>query len=433
MSHGDSGGVTPTFRGGYQGGAELYALKTKLVLDPNALSAFAEAASGTVMPLQMEHDLRWLAQTDHGSASKGAALLLYRDTELVGYVPIRHRSGRLRLRLGEVTVTSLPYSTLQLFGYGVLGEGEGIVEATVDALSRASLRYDAITLQDTPTDSPLFRALSEGKAGKEFIVVDRGRAVHHVVELPASFREYLERFTSKRRNGFRRTREKITAEIGPVELSVFARKDEMRPMLEVIGPVSTKTFQHRLFGQNLTLENEQLARNLETWAGHGWVRAYVLRAGGDVLAYVIGFLIGNRYHYELVGYDPARAAYSPGNVLLLHILEELIESRIANVLDFGAGDAEYKRFFGTSSYEEANLMLTRRTFYAQNAAGLERSFAFASRVGAETLDRLGWKRKVKAFLRSSEVDFSSLWKSRPKLPAGLPTTTSSASHEAHGG
>lgn len=400
----------------------MCALTAKLVADPTSLAASTEALFRVSPPMQMEHDPRWLAESDHGPQSQGAALLLYRGAEIAGYVPMRHKSGRLRLRLGEVTVTSLPYSTLQLFGYGVLGYEEGLAEATIDELSRISLRYDAVTLQDMPTSSPLYRRIMDGAADGRFTVIEQGRTTHHIVELPGSFREYLERFTSKRRNGFRRAREKIAAEIGPIELSVFVRPDEMRPMLEMIGPVATKTFQCRLFGQDLTVDNAQLVHNLTRWAERGWVRAYVLRAGGDVLAYVVGYVVGRRYFYEIVGYDPSRASYSPGNVLLLHIFEDLTEAGVADVLDFGAGDAEYKRFFGTSSWEEANLMLARRTLYAQSAAGLERGFAYISRRSAEALDKLGWKSKLKALLRSPGFGFASLWASRPRL---LPTRAAS--------
>lgn len=394
----------------------MRAIQTKMLSGAASLAAFRDEVLEIAAPMQLEHDPGWLAMTDHGEQARGLSLALYQNGNLVGYVPLRHRSGQLPLRVGEVTVGALPYRTLQLFGCGVLGRGEHLAEAALQGLAELPLPYDAITLETLPTESPLYRAISLGKT-PGFVPIERHRAMHHVVELPPVFPEYLEQFTSKRRNGFRRAREKITAELGPLSLTIFTEAERMRALLARIGPVSTKTYQHRLFGQDLTVDNARFVRNLEAWAMRGWVRAYVLSAGDDVLAYVIGFVVGNRFHYELVGYDPNRAAYGPGSVLLLAILEDITESRVASTLDFGAGDAEYKRFFGTASWEEASVLLARRTLYARSAAGIERTFAMASRRGAEALERLGWKHKVKALLRSPSTAVHRLRTSRPAKKA----------------
>lgn len=379
----------------------MCAMYSRLVSDPDMLVGMAEHTENILPPLRLEHDPRWLAFTDHGEDARGLLLALHRDADLVGYVPLRQKNGRLPLRIGEVRLASLPYRMLQLFGYGVLGREDDVALEALRSLARLPLAYDAMTLEELPTSAPLFSAISDEEAQLAFVAVEQGRAMHHVVELPSTFPEYLERFTSKRRNGFRRAKEKIAAELGAISLSVFVRRDEMRGLLETIGPVAKKTFQYRLFGQDLTVSNTRLLHNLETWAEQGWVRAYVLKAGGDVLAYVIGFLSRGRYFYETVGYDPSRSAYGPGSVLLLRILEDLVESRVACALDFGAGDADYKKFFGTASWEEANMFLVRRTLYARSAAGVQRTFAVASRRGAAALERLGWKQKVKAALRSN--------------------------------
>lgn len=376
-------------------------IETSFVTGHEALAALArEAGAAHLEPAQLEHDPRWLAATDHGDDAEGLALALRRGGALAGYVPIRRRKMGLPLRIGEVKLASLPCRALQLFGRGVLGDGEELAEAALGALGRATIAYDAVTLEETPLDSPLWRAAHDPRVASAFVPTERTRSVHHVVELPGSFAAYFARFSSKTRNSLGRKQRKLEAELGALALETYAGAAEMRPMLERIGPVATKTYHYRLLGQDLTVDNARLLANLERWASRGWVRGYVLAANGAAVAYVVGFLVGRRFFYELLGYDPAHAAFAPGTVLLVRLLEDLAEHRIADVLDFGAGDADYKRLFGTASWEEGSMLLARRTVYARSAAGIERAFAGASRVGAAALERLGVKRRVKGFLRA---------------------------------
>src|SRR4051794_13591567 len=85
-----------------------------------------------VRPRQVEHDLAWLAETDHGERCSAGALVLSAGTELLGYVPLRCRRASLALRVGEISALRLPYTTIQLFGQAVLGEADGLAEAALE-------------------------------------------------------------------------------------------------------------------------------------------------------------------------------------------------------------------------------------------------------------------------------------------------------------
>jgi len=170
-----------------------------------------------------------------------------------------------------------------------------------------------------------------------------------------------------------------------------------------VGQVITKTFHYHVLGWNLTASNAAFRNNLETWARHGWLRGYVLYAADRPLAYAIGYLSERRYQYEQIAYDPEYNRLAPGNHLLLAIVADLVESGVADVLDFGRGDAEYKRSFGSRSYEEGAMLLARRTLYARGAAGAERLFARASRAAARSFDRFCIKAKVKGLVRRSQA------------------------------
>ena len=67
-----------------------------------------------------------------------------------------------------------------------------------------------------------------------------------------------------------------------------------------------------------------------------------------------------RRHPE-IGYDARLARFSPGAVLLFLLVEDLTLHRRPRVVNFGIGDAHYKREFGTVELSDASIFLLRRT------------------------------------------------------------------------
>jgi CelD/BcsL family acetyltransferase involved in cellulose biosynthesis len=76
---------------------------------------------------------------------------------------------------------------------------------------------------------------------------------------------------------------------------------------------------------------------------------------------VLGFQGFGRYQYHKVGYDPAYARFAPGTVALYLIIEDLFHHDPPRSLSFEYGDERYKRMFGTSVIETAEVFLLRRT------------------------------------------------------------------------
>jgi CelD/BcsL family acetyltransferase involved in cellulose biosynthesis len=347
-------------------------------------------------PRRLEQDLLWLSRTDHGENATCGAIAFYRDGALINYLPFRLRQIKLRLRLGEVTIVRLPFRALQLYGAAIVGENTDVAWACT-ALSEIRLPYDGLTLEEIPTSSALWRELKGDN--KKFLVFERSRAPHYVIDLPSNYAHYFQQLSGKTRTNIRRGEKELEARLGHWEVRKFTASEHVHGMLQLVEAIATKTFHYHLLGQDLTTSNEQLDRNLTIYAQQGWLRGYVLLGNNRPVAYVLGYLVNGCYQYELIGYDPEFAHASPGIVLLAQVVEDLISTAAANLLDFGAGDASYKRLFGNRSYEDGALLVSRRTPYASSAAIAERLFANASRLGASVLERTGMKARLKKFVR----------------------------------
>ena len=75
-------------------------------------------------------------------------------------------------------------------------------------------------------------------------------------------------------------------------------------------------------------------RQAEQLAHWGQLETAALRLDGRMLAFVYGFRAKGVYFAHKIGYDPRFAAFSPGQLLFYHILEQLHSDGETRALDF---------------------------------------------------------------------------------------------------
>jgi len=370
--------------------------------DP-ALGVLAkQAEEAALLPGQLEHDIDWLVETDHGQKVSGGVLGLYDADRLAGDVPYRYRQDGLLFRMASVKLGHVPYRTVELFGPGVVARDERVVTEALSRIDAVSGSFHALYLNEVPTESALWRAVS-AKTARGFHTIERERGVHHVVDLPRSPDEYRARFSAKTRSTWARKARKLEGERGSLSLRVYTQADQVIDLLTTVEPVSKLTYHYHLLGRDLSPGNIRLAENLQRWARRGWLRSYVLFTGERAVAYAIGSLSRRRYSYDLPGFDPALSSTSPGILLLLRMIDDLIESNAADVFDFGGGHADYKELLANRSFPEINALLVRRNPYAQGIAYLQRGMVGGTHRVAQVMERFQLKSRIKNWIRGLKL------------------------------
>jgi len=85
------------------------------------------------------------------------------------------------------------------------------------------------------------------------------------------------------------------------------------------------------------------------------LRIVVVRIGGAPAAFAIGLRGRSSMAYWLPRFDPAFARFSPGNLGILALTEESMALGLKE-LDFGLGDADYKRRWSTGEYSTVGVV-----------------------------------------------------------------------------
>ena len=132
----------------------------------------------------------------------------------------------------------------------------------------------------------------------------------------------------------------------------------------------------------------------------GWFRVYVLYVGGAPVAFWQGSVYARTFFTGTPGYDPAFADYGIGRYLLVRVIEQLCEDDEVDLIDYGFGDADYKRRFGNESWEEADVVLFARRFRPLRINVTRTVLASALRVAKSVLTRVGVAKRLKRRWRS---------------------------------
>jgi CelD/BcsL family acetyltransferase involved in cellulose biosynthesis len=222
----------------------------------------------------------------------------------------------------------------------------------------------------------------------------------HYIDMSASFADYMARFSGKTRSTLRRKARKLAEEVaGGYSITEHRTADEIEAFLASALPLSAKTYQARLLGAGLP-DSPDARRAMMEAAEADAMRAFLLHAGGQPVAYLALPVVGQTLVYAHLGYDPAAARLSPGTVLQMDALERLFAERRYRWFDFTEGDGAHKELFGTGFASCTSLVLLQPTLTNRALLGARAGFDAGVMQAKALAQRSGALGKIRALLRA---------------------------------
>lgn len=271
------------------------------------------------------------------------------------------------------------FRTAQLLG----GEGLTQRKETYEPLFKAIFKtFDVagIHFRLLSTESPCWKAVQSSRAG---IVHAHDRLKMYLVNLPPTLDAYLSaRFDSSHRRKLKQRVKLLRAEgehrlwrcsactatlecarlqeKGELRLQRISAPEDVPEFLRAGSQVAQASWQARE-AEWLVKETPEWNEHLSDLAIQGLLRSYLLWCGPTPCAYALGFQSAGCYQAYSIGYDQSMAKFSPGTVMLLLLLEDLMQHDRPEKFNFGGGENEYKRRFATEATEVANVTILRRS------------------------------------------------------------------------
>ena len=309
---------------------------------------------------------------------------------LVGVVPVKVKQYDLQFSVSGRILARWSISTAYLLGsVPVLPESETVHAAVLRKIFESFPDCHALYADAVPTESYFWRFLvgpTRSHAGLHTHVLE-GPIHSNVLKLRPSFESYLKEMGTKARANLRREIRQLNQfSGGRLRLVTATAQEDVEAFLIDAQEVSQRSWQHRVIGERVRAD-EQTTRSLRDLSARGLLRSYLLKIDNRPVAFVIGYQYAGVYSYAEIGFDEELRDYSPGKVLLYLLVEDLHRLNSPLVLDFGVGDALYKRRFGNFKGFNASCLLLRHRKILNPVLVAHTVFRYAVRLARRAIGR----------------------------------------------
>lgn len=352
-----------------------------------------------------DHDPRWLRTL---AAEPGKRTMLWMCTQgnrLLAYAPMLVHPSALSLEIMGKTLYEMRVERFSLTGAPVFA-------ADVDQLALSNSLLAALMRElgdgkvgfilGLPSSTALNAAITGDR--HDFHVLRSGPEYgRRVAELGETYESYLQDLGSKTRKSLRYQETQLRKNTKAVAVRAFLAGDDVPAFLHSAQQISHKTYQWHLLGQGVR-DNEAMRKRLCDAAHHGWFRSYILYCDETPAAFMLGYLYKGKYDCVEIGYDPAWAKFSVGNILHLEVIRDLISPAVgARFFDFMYGDSANKARLTNRTWNERNYYLIPRTLRMTLWTNMARGFNASTEGIGNVLERYQLKTKLRRLLRRSSV------------------------------
>jgi CelD/BcsL family acetyltransferase involved in cellulose biosynthesis len=351
---------------------------------PGEVAALRDVWSGVSHP---DADLEvFLAVARHRpQVLRPHVVVLEREGRPVALLAARLEECELPAKFGYANVYKPQLRVLTVVTGGMIGPPEAacqLVEALLGALARREA--DAIRLERVTIGAPLHVAVLDRAPS-----LRRERLLptspHRALELPDSSEALLLGMPKNVRADMRRFSRRLAEEYGErMAVRRFEAPGEFEQVVADLEHVAATTYQRGL-GAGFSAEHDGPLVRIAL--DGGWFRAWVLYLDGVPCAFEFGHRCGETFIVAAKGFDPAYGRQNVGKVVQLKMLEDLVEDAGTRVVDFGFGDADYKRRLATREWEETDVVVYGRTFRALRAVAARTIVLAADRLARRAAGR----------------------------------------------
>lgn len=233
------------------------------------------------------------------------------------------------------------------------GNRYAALDAVVKFLAYELRGWDSLVLHNLPEQSPNLAALMTLCAKHGLWPRLSRRFAAPRIRFDADGQDFRLKY-SVRRHCNRMER------IGRVEFRLVSEKRDLPRLLAILYEQHIARYRHK--GERSLFENalsRQFYANLaEELLDAGWLHFSELLLDGRTIATHFGFVYDKVLTWYKPAFDIAHRQYSPGTVLLKHLIDYAGRHRL-DALDFTVGDEPFKERFSNTVYYNRNLTIYR--------------------------------------------------------------------------
>ena len=266
------------------------------------------------------------------SKERVALLTLSRrsDGVVVGIIPVRIAREEILFGIGKLVLFKTSIEMINLLGsVPAAPGGPAMTQYLGLQLLAAFPKAKAIIMLSLQLDCEHWRDLNNSVHGAPPLasaLLGTWRTCH-TLPLPASFEQYLSKFTAKKRYNLQRQIRQLGEQAGPLALERITAPGEVAQLMSaVVALVPTAQ-----------LASVMPAASFEALARSNLLLCYVLRAGDEVLATIIGTCSPDVWHIHNIFVIKKYFSLSVGTTAVHLAIKDVMTERCFEKVDFGYG------------------------------------------------------------------------------------------------
>lgn len=293
-----------------------------------------------------------------GDDMKPYVMVLEQNGQAAAMMIGRIAKRQLRLKIGYKTVFRPSLNCLTIIHGGFLGQPDNdLSQLIIGELMRVlrQERLDAVYFSRLRTDSDVYQFAREvpGLFSRSHFPEKES---HWTMVVPRDIESFYKARSKKHRGNIRRSIKKLETEYADkVEVVNCNGKDGLDDAIKAAHQVSLTTYQH---GLGCGFVDDPRTRGLLTTAGkQAWLRFAVMFIDGQPCAFQTGLRYQGTYFLQQIGFDPRWSKFNVGKILFVKVLEHICADPGIEHIDFGFGDADYKRSYGDTQWQDASVYI----------------------------------------------------------------------------
>jgi len=278
-----------------------------------------------------------------------------------------------------------------------------LIRELMNILSRGEV--DTIEFNHIRMESPLYQLSRKmpGVFSRDYFPIIEP---HWVMTIPKNIESFYQTISSGSRKQYKKCIRRLEREFpGQVRYQIYSQENHFDEAIKYVSLISEKTYQYSM---GCGFVNNCFTRTLlQKAAQKGWLRIHILFIGSEACAFEIWLRYKKIYFGHGIGFDPKWKKWRVGTVLFLKTIEILCADTAVEFIDFGFGDADYKRSYADIQWQEASVYIFARRFYPSCINILRTCVAAMNAVLEYVLNKSGLTNRIKRFWRNRLEEKSS--------------------------
>jgi hypothetical protein len=261
------------------------------------------------------------------------------DGAVLGVVPLRRTKSTLEFRAGAMRFGAVKFDAVRILGgMPLLPPTSQFFDLLFEGIARAFPACPAIELRGLPISSPLWNYVKDRHpvVSEYALYVPDGPRDYHTTDIPESFEAYLGGFKRKKRYNLKRQIRRLEQwSGGALALQRVQSGRDVAEFRKAYVEIETSRWRQRP-------DNVMSLAEMIDLAERGLLLGYILQARGQPCALAFGTRFADTLLVHSFAHDRAIERLSPGMVLQMLMMQDLIQHRLARRVDYGFGEPKYR-------------------------------------------------------------------------------------------